>query len=113
MSDPFGHAAGVYEHQRGVMLLDHLGDFVEQFSHHLGRWECFEFTFGEYQLKIEMALMAGINNGAVWCTGGIAASASDKHAGNGFDGPLGRRQPNTYGPIAADVFEPFQCEREV
>ena len=34
----FGHAAGVDENQGGVVLLDHVGDLVEQFSHHLSCW---------------------------------------------------------------------------
>ena len=55
-----------------------------------------------------MTLMTGIDDGAVGCAGGITSGAADKHAGHSLDGALGRRQPNTHGPVAADVFESFQ-----
>ena len=42
-----------------------------------------------------------------------AASAADQQAGDRFDRPLGGRQPDAHRPVAADVFESFEGQREV
>ena len=54
VGDSFGHAAGVHEDQRGVVLLDHLGDVVEQLGHLLGRRKRLELAVGQHELEIEV-----------------------------------------------------------
>ena len=89
MSNTLGHTAGVDEDQCGVVLLDHVGDLIEQLGHHFCRRQRLELTLRKDQLEVEFSLVAGIDNGAVGCASSIVAHAANQQSGYGLDGSLG------------------------
>jgi len=55
MTDPFGHAAGVHEDERGGVSLDELGDVIEDFAHLLSRRNRLHLRWRNAEVEIEPA----------------------------------------------------------
>ena len=64
VGEALGQAAGVDEHQGGAVLADQLGDAVEHVAHLLGRGDRLELALGQLEGQVEVALVAGVDDGA-------------------------------------------------
>ena len=95
---PLGEPAGVDEHERGAVLAHVRRDAVEHVGHLLGARDRFQLAFGQLDREVEVALVAGVDDGG-------QRAVADEQAGDGFDGALRRRQPDADRTPLAQRFE--------
>ena len=108
VGEPLGQPPGVDEHERGAVLAHQLGDAVDHVAHLLGRRHGLELALGQLEGQVERR----------WCpvstmAHGAGAPAPHSRRGDVLDGPLGGRQADALGPLAAGVLEPLERERQV
>ncbi len=106
MREAFGEPSGVDEDERGAVLLDELGDAVEDVGHLLGGGDGFELAVGQLERQVEVALVARVDDGR-------QRTITDEQARDSFDGTLGRREPDPGRAFVADGLQPFECDGEV
>ena len=64
VGEPLGQPAGVDEHEGRVVLADQVGDAVDDVAHLLGRGHGLELALGQLERQVEVALVAGVDDGA-------------------------------------------------
>ncbi len=96
----FGHAPGVDEHQRRVVLRDELGQARVDFRPHLVRHHRLERRSWNLQAQIALALMARVDDRDLRGRRAVRRSAGEK-MGDGFDRVLRRGEADALQAVAA------------
>ena len=111
VGDALGQGAGVYEHQRGVVLDDEIGEAVVDVVPLLAGGDGFEVGGGRLNREIQIPLVTEVNGDA---GAGIPLFVgAGEERGQLLDGSLSCRQADALGAAAADVVEAFEREGEV
>ncbi len=111
-SHPFGHAAGVDEHEGGAVRGDQRHQPVVHLFPDLGRHHCFQRLARHFQHEVARALVAGIDDRRVRRRRAVRPGA-DQEVRDRLDRVLRRRQPDPLQPVAAQRGEAFERQGEV
>ena len=115
MREALGHAPGVHEDERRLMVLDLRGDRVEDLPHLLAGRDGLELATGQDQLEVEGARVPRVDDRADRLSVRTHAFGPDAHEQlcHELDRPLGRREPDPRRPLVAEGVQSFERERQV
>ena len=110
---PLGQASGVHEDQRRLMLADQLRHPVIRVAPLRRRADRFQVCRWHLDRQVQVALVAGIDDGAVRLAIGRYGLAPHQEARRVVERLDRRRQPDARSSTAADVVQPRQGQREM
>ena len=115
VGDPFGHAPGVDEHQRGPVPADVLRDPVQDLRHLLAGGHRAQLVVGNLQRQVQLPAVPGIHDRAPRRPVGVVAVLARAHqqTGDRRNRPHGGRQPHPLHRPPRDVREPLQGQGQV
>ena len=112
MGDPFGHPAGVDEHQRRPMILDQFREAAIDLGPNLVRHHRFEGRTRHLDGQVAPALMAGVDDRNL--RGGPAVrGGAGQEMGDGLNRILCCGEANPLEPVAAQRRQPLERERKM
>ncbi len=115
VGDPFGHASGVDEHQRGPVPADVLRDPVQDLRHLLAGGHRAQLVVGNLQRQVQLPAVPGIHDRAPRRPVGVVAVLARAHqqTRDRRNRPHGGRQPHPLHRPLRDVREPLQGQGQV
>ena len=106
VGQPFRQAAGVHEHQGGVVLADHDRDAIQHIAELLGGGDRFQFAVRQLERQIEVTPVADIDHRR-------RRPIAHQQLANHVDRPLRRRQADAHWMPFAERLEPFEAEGQM
>ena len=112
VGDPFGHPAGVDEHQRRPVIFDQLGEAGVDLGPNLVRHHRFERGTRHLHGQVAPALMPGVDDRDLGCGPAVRGGAGEE-MGDGLDRILGRGKADALQAVAAQRRQSLEREREM
>ena len=106
VSDPFGQAPGVDEHQGAGVLIDQFDDSRVDFCPLFVRADGREITGRDLDLEVEISLMADVDHRGLTGLG----PSTNKKIGGAVDWLLGGRESDALEPGGGQCFETFDAQ---
>ena len=110
--DPFRHAAGVDEHERGAVLLDQPGEADIDLGPHLVRHHSLERRIRDFHAQVARPLMSCVDDGDLRAGPAVRGVAGEE-MGDGVDRFLRCGEADPLQAIAAERRQPFERQREM